>query len=374
MIYILLLLSFMTLNMAHPVTPTLINTLGLPSFMFGLFFAMMSIGNFIFSPIWGGISDKRGRLKYLIVGLLGYGISQVGFGFISNPLIIIVFRFLGGVFAVSFLTVSIAYITDISNSKNRLKNMSYYAATSTFGGAIGSLVGGMIGNSNYKLTFLAQLIFSIILALAFKMFIKETVVDTKEKIDFKLIKNSLFVKDIKITKPIVSLMILVILFYFSSTSYNSTINYYLETILNMSPTGIGMFLAIAGVLGFITNLVFTPLLGKKFLGKNILKGCFLLMYLAMIGIGLTKNTSLFFVYALLFACIASIYIPVQQNVLAGESKKNYGSLMGLNNSAKAIGMITGSLFSGFIFDYGNKLPFLASALLLGIGFVFYLKD
>ena len=36
--------------------------------------------------------------------------------------------------------------------------------------------------------------------------------------------------------------------------------------------------------------------------------------------------------------------------------------MGIQGSYKAIGMIVGSLASGFIFDIGNKLPFILSGI------------
>ena len=77
---VLTVLTYIVLNMAHPVTPMFITQNKLPSYLFGVFFAAMSIGNFIFSPIWGKLSDKGGRIKFMILGILGYGISQVGFG------------------------------------------------------------------------------------------------------------------------------------------------------------------------------------------------------------------------------------------------------------------------------------------------------
>ena len=40
-------------NFAHPVTPTLIQDLRLPDYMFGLMLAAMQISNFLFSPFWG---------------------------------------------------------------------------------------------------------------------------------------------------------------------------------------------------------------------------------------------------------------------------------------------------------------------------------
>ena len=110
LIFILLLTLFssLTFSMAHPVTPMLMKSLSLPSFMFGILFAVMAIGNFIGSPLWGTLSDNKGRIKFLILGALGYGFSQLGFGYVTNPLIILLFRFTGGFFVVSYLTTSMA--------------------------------------------------------------------------------------------------------------------------------------------------------------------------------------------------------------------------------------------------------------------------
>ena len=62
----ILLINFLTLsifNMAHPVTPTLMNAIGLPTFMFGVLYSAMAIAQFVMSPVWGTISDMRGRKK-----------------------------------------------------------------------------------------------------------------------------------------------------------------------------------------------------------------------------------------------------------------------------------------------------------------------
>ena len=155
LIFIILLTMFssLTFNMAHPVTPMFINKLGLPTFMFGLFFAAMSIGNFIGSPLFGSLSDKKGRINFLILGAIGYGLSQLGFGFNTNPFIILIFRFTGGFFVVSYLTTSMAYLSDITTKENRTKYITYYAAANTIGTSLGSLLGGIIGNNNFKYTF-----------------------------------------------------------------------------------------------------------------------------------------------------------------------------------------------------------------------------
>lgn len=374
LIFIIFLTMFSSLafNMAHPVTPMFINKLGLPTFMFGLFFATMSIGNFIGSPLFGSLSDKKGRIKFLILGAIGYGISQLGFGFNTNPLIILIFRFTGGFFVVSYLTTSIAYLTDITTKENRTKYITYYAAANTIGSSLGSLLGGAIGNTNFKYTFFVQFVLCIILGILVYFLLeepqRETFSKTSKGYNLKKINNSNI-----LNKNLIIMFIVVIAFYFASTSYNSTINYYIEDVLNLPPTFIGGFLAFVGIVGFAVNLIFTPLLAKYFKEINLFKVITIFTVASLILMVISNNIILFLSCAVIFASFASIHIPLQQSIITKLSKENYGSLMGIFNSSKAVGQVTGSLSAGFIFDLGNKLPFLLSAIIVFISFIILLS-
>ena len=366
-IIVLTMFSSLAFNMAHPVTPMFINKLGLPTFMFGLFFATMSIGNFIGSPFWGSLSDKKGRIRFLILGALGYGISQLGFGFNTNPLIILIFRFTGGFFVVSYLTASMAYLTDITTKENRVKYITYYSAANTLGSAIGSLLGGVIGNNNFKYTFFTQFILCIILSILVFFLLKEPVkekINTSNSVKHEKVNFSQF-----LNKNLLIMLIIVMAFYFAATSYNSSINYYIEDVLKLSPTFIGGFISFTGVLGFIVNLIFTPLLAKYFKEINIFKAITICISVSLGLMVISSNVILFLICAVIFAAFASIHIPLQQSIITKLSKGNYGSLMGVLNSSIAVGQVTGSLLAGFIFDLGNKLPFLIASIITLISFI-----
>lgn len=369
-IILLTVFSSLTFNMAHPVTPMFINKLGLPTFMFGLFFATMSIGNFIGSPLWGTLSDKKGRIKFLILGAVGYGVSQLGFGFNTNPFIILIFRFTGGLFVVSYLTASMAYLTDITTKENRVKYITYYAAANTLGGAIGSLLGGIIGNNNFKLTFFTQFILCLILGILVFFLLTESIAKSSDKTSLDKVKYDTKIDYSKLlNKNLIIMLIVVIAFYFASTSYNSSINYYIEDVLNLPPTFIGGFLAFTGILGFIINLIFTPLLAKYFKEVNLFKAITICIVIALSLLVIFNEVVIFLGCAVIFTSFASIHIPLQQSIITKLAKSNYGSLMGILNSSKAIGQVTGSLTAGFIFDIGNKLPFLISSIIVLMAFI-----
>ena len=231
LIFIILLNIFSSLafNMAHPVTPMFINKLGLPTFMFGLFFATMSVGNFIGSPLFGTLSDKKGRIKFLVLGAIGYGLSQLGFGFNTNPFLILIFRFTGGFFVVSYLTASMAYLTDITTNENRTKYITYYAAANTIGTSLGSLLGGIIGNNNFKYTFFAQFILCLILGILVYFLLEEPKKEKTYTTSETLTNNKINYSKL-LNKNLLIIFIMVMAFYFASTSYNSSINYYIEDV------------------------------------------------------------------------------------------------------------------------------------------------
>ena len=64
-------ITMATFNMAHPVTPSLINALSMPTYMFGVLYSTMSIAHFVMSPIWGAMSDQKGRKRFLVIGVIG---------------------------------------------------------------------------------------------------------------------------------------------------------------------------------------------------------------------------------------------------------------------------------------------------------------
>ena len=66
-------------NIGHPVTPAFVRSLGIPDFMFGVFFASMSFGLMIGGPIWGILGDRGKKKNYIVIGLLLYSIGQLFF-------------------------------------------------------------------------------------------------------------------------------------------------------------------------------------------------------------------------------------------------------------------------------------------------------
>lgn len=362
-------ITMATFNMAHPVTPSLINALSMPTYMFGVLYSTMSIAHFVMSPIWGSMSDQKGRKRFLVIGVIGYGLSQLGFGFIESTPLILLFRITGGAMSVAFITTCIAYVSDISSKEERTKYMSYHTATTSIASSAGALIGGFCGGYGYKVAFLTQFILCLVVAGIIYFIVDETVEKKQGKIE---VYTKHLKKGNKTTKlnPILSTMMIVMtLVTIATTSYNSTINYYLESVLNMPTMVNGIVMAVAGFIALIMNLWINPYLSKKFNEKYTLVVACVVSGVSMLVASLFNNIMLSFMFIMIFVGSSALVTPIQQSIVSKLAKDNYGEIMGIQGSYKAIGMIVGSLASGFIFDIGNKLPFLISAILVFISFI-----
>src|SRR5450759_3097878 len=62
----------------------------------GLLTAVYTLSLFMFAPMWGRLSDRRGPRGVLLVGLLGFGVTMLVFSFVERLAAVYVERFLSG--------------------------------------------------------------------------------------------------------------------------------------------------------------------------------------------------------------------------------------------------------------------------------------
>ncbi len=361
-------------NMAHPVTPELVVSLNMSSLMYGIMFAAMSIASFTMSPIWGSLSDRhRTRKRFLYFPMIGYGLAQIGFGFSTSPVMIIMFRVIGGGFASSVFTNAIAYIVDETDNKSRSKAIAYYTALSGFGGSLGYLVGGYIGANDYHNAFIFQSIGLILHAIIVYFFLPESDVkfDNIEK------KSTHFIFEIKddfkkyMPTALGTLLLLVLLTSFSYIAYTTGINYFLKKYLNLNPLQIGYYMALTGIVGMIANVYLTPRVSRKYGDKKSLKYVLLATGITLTILSMMKNllSPISIIVFFIFIFVISMFKPLLQTMVSNLSKNEHGKIMGLQSSANSVGMVGGSLFAGALLDIYPKVTFVAAAVVFILSYL-----
>ncbi len=106
--------------------------------------ASYSLMSFVFSPIWGRLSDRIGRRPVMLISLLGSTSSYLFFAYAPNTEWLILSRAFAGLFSGN-ITVAFAYIADVTTPKDRAKGMGLLGAAFGIGFTLGPPLGGIAG-------------------------------------------------------------------------------------------------------------------------------------------------------------------------------------------------------------------------------------
>lgn len=109
----------------------------------GLLQTVFSLGQFIFAPLWGRLSDRVGRRPVLIVSMAGFAASWLLFAFAPALVWLLAARALAGVFGANLSTAQ-AYMADVFPPHKRAKGMGLIGMAFGMGFVLGPAIGGVL--------------------------------------------------------------------------------------------------------------------------------------------------------------------------------------------------------------------------------------
>ena len=357
-------------NFAHPVTPTIIQDLALPDYMFGLMLAAMQLSNFLFSPFWGKLNVSISSRQTLLICCMGYGVAQLGFACATTQTVILLVRILAGVFVGGIFVSFLTYVINTANPEDQARYLTYSATIQAVCGAFGYLVGGILGEFSIRGTFFLQ---AFCLAAAGVLFRLVCLPDGQQtQIDWK--------QTLKQTNPLqafldgkhfmnvafVMLFAVNILMNFANTGFDQVFNYYLKDQLGLTSSYNGIIKAAVGLISFVFNMTLCLWIIRKTDTKISITMLMGLCALAAVGTVLTPQIGLFIALSVFVYAGYSVSLPVLQHMVAFQADSAQKNLvMGFYNATKSLGSIIGSLMAGFLYALHVKLPFAVVAVAYG---------
>ena len=381
-LYVIVALYGLFANFAHPVTPTFIQELGLNDYMFGVAFACMSLSNFLFSPFWGQIAKRVGYVKTLGVCYVGYALAQLAFGLATTELMIIVARLLAGLFTGGIAVIHILYIIDKSSSQTVGQNLANSVTVNVVMAAFGYMVGGLLGDIDIFLAFMAQAAGLLFTGAMCWLLLKDED-EGQSSVNLKeVISDSNPFKALLASKKIMSVMIALFLGVctltaFASTAYEQCFNYYIKDQYGFPPSYNGLLKALVGIITLVANMTICRMLMKKTDITKTVIPVLTICFAMMVSIVIIGDVVPFIIMNIIFFGFNAIYQPLLQATISLINKTDDGVLVGLYNSMRSLGNVGGSLIAGLVYGVGAKMAFVlsASAFLLAalIAGMFYLS-
>ena len=109
----------------------------------GLTMGVFSLMQFLFSPIWGSLSDKIGRRPIILGSILATAVGYMMLGVSNTFIILFLARLVAGIGSAN-ISAAQAYIADITPPQERAKKMGLIGAAFGLGFVFGPPIGGAL--------------------------------------------------------------------------------------------------------------------------------------------------------------------------------------------------------------------------------------
>ena len=332
-----------------PLLPVYANDLGATGIYVGLIFGSFSISRTFLLPVFGRLSDKKGRKPFIVVGLFAYTLISIAFVFSENVETLIILRFIQGAASAMIMPVVQAYVGEITPAGQEGYSMGLFNLSMFLSLSLGPLMGGFIKDIfSLDAAFICMGILSGIGLLLSLFLLPPVSMEHAGNTNKQIVPWSNLLKD----KTIISIS----LFRYAYVACIGVIWCFLPVFadtefgLSGSLTGILVMLGV-----FVSGLLQIPMgwtadrINKNFM---IITGGII----STIGMLLPFWSSSFadlVVAVTLFGIGGGISMPaiMAYAVIKGDEKKAMGSVMSIMTVAHSLGMLTGSMAAGLAMDF-----------------------
>jgi DHA1 family tetracycline resistance protein-like MFS transporter len=143
-IFLTVFIDLLGFGMVLPLLPLYAEKFGVAEhgWQLGLLMAIFSMMQFVFSPLWGRVSDRVGRRPVIIVGLIGSVICYALFGIaaIQQSWWLLFASRMGAGIAGATISTAAAYIADVTTKEKRAKGMALIGVSFGLGFTFGPLL------------------------------------------------------------------------------------------------------------------------------------------------------------------------------------------------------------------------------------------
>lgn len=327
-----------------------------------------SLGQLISSPFWGRLSDRVGRKPILIVGLIGGVLSYIWIAQARSVEELGAARLFGGLMAGN-VGAAFAAAADLANDKTRARNMGLLGAAVGFGFIAGPALGALlIGDAPSREGFArvcyASAGLGALAMLTALVLFRETLpaaarlpagVDRPRRMQML------------ISRPALTRFVAVMFLMIAAQALMETVfGLWADVELGWGPREVGWTLASLGV-GAVLLQGGGAGAASRALGERMTLFIGLALFAAGLG-GLAVSHEVATTAASLIAFVIGVGLatPALNALIASQAAEHErGAVMGLAQSAGALGRVAGPLGAGALFDsYSSAAPFVAGAVLI----------
>ncbi len=354
-----------------PIIPFYVERMGVTTEIITLVVALYSLAQFVAMPFWGHLSDRIGRRPVLAISMLGHAVSYVMLAYADSIWWLAIARIFGGATSANLAT-AYAYITDITEPKNRAKSLGRISAAFGIGFVVGPIIGGFlaggdsIATANFIVPALVAAGLSMVSFLSILLFLPESrPVDADVPANGRKRPGLAKSLQVALSRPtiamITGLCCLVITFVAMREAILPLWGHFVH---DMNPVTIGTMLSVSGLTVALMQIFAIGPLTERFGEVTLVKAAILFYAIGWFGLIIANNINQIFVALSLTAAATAMFQTCLQSILSQQAEAHErGTVMSIYQSSSSLARFSGQASAGTVYgQISPNAPFAISAI------------
>ena len=365
-LYVAVFVATLGISMVSPLLPVYAKDLGASGVWLGLTFSSFALVQTFVGPFAGRLSDRYGRKRFIVAGLLVYLVAAIGYFTAQSFYQVLAFRAFSGIGTSLIFSVSRAYIGDMTPKGQEGRWLGVFATADIIGFGTGPLIAGALREFvGFRSVFVAMAALMALSALILLWWLprhspaetarrthREAGGGSEAQTPFSTALKDRLVLAVTTHQGLQSLAM--------GASF-SFLALRLEDDLGIGPFMIGLAFATQDITGGVAQPLFGRMADRY--DRRVLVAAGLManaVLLACIGIVPTYLLMVLLLFAMGATGAISQVASGAIQVVAGR-RVGMGTVLGIGSAANGLGIVIGSVVSGFVVDVQG----LAAAFFLG---------
>ncbi len=383
-VFLTVFIDLLGFGITIPLSPHLASNMGASSVEVGRLMAIYSLLQFVFSPVWGRLSDRFGRRPIMLISIAGTGLAHLAFAFSDQLWMLFAARAFAGFFGANIAT-AMACMADVSGPTERSKNMGLIGAAFGLGFLFGPLIGGVGGiigehlgaQPPYGMSFGAVIAFLLSLMNWSMALVRlpETLPVEKRAQASANRRNRFATLLTFARKPTINMLMLIYFFAVLSMAMMEPMMFlYMKDRFGWDLKASSFGFAYVGVVMVFTQGYFIRKLMPRFGERKLLIVGLVLTALGLSGIGLAPDLWVMALAVTLLGLGTGFTNPsATGSISLLTSPQEQGLVIGVTQSLASLSRVIGPEISGHVYQWHNSGPFLSGAIVVAIAALFGLS-
>jgi DHA1 family tetracycline resistance protein-like MFS transporter len=385
-IFIVVFVDLLGFSLILPLLPYYAEKFGATPTIVGLLTGSYAAATLIGAPLMGRLSDRFGRRPILLasvagtfIGFLLLGFAEpIGRGLASLIAPASVNAFIIGTLFFSRMvdgltggniTVAQAYISDITDEKNRAKGLGLIGAAFGLGFIIGPAVGGLLSKWGYSVPAFVAAGLSFLNLFSIFFFLPESLTDERRAAIAQQKRPPFTLRALvaALNRPKVGPLLHVRFFFgLAFSMFQSIFSLYAANKLQLSTQTTGFVLAYVGLLSVLVQGVGIGIVTKRFRENAVIITALWLMVFGLAGWAITPNLPVLLVVMLPLSLGGGTLNTVLNSAITkAVTREEIGGTLGISASLESMTRVISPSVGGFLLGtVGAWAPGAVSALLM----------